>query len=356
MGNKKILDILLLILFFISLSSTFLTEKMHEICGLIFLTAVFVHNFFNRNFYKNFSKKSMINRFCIIFFTISLIILTISGIMLWQAESNFNWRSIHLISTICSVILLFIHLLIHAKKYIHGKIFYVVSIFTFLLSVAGVFGLPYLDRWYHKVEVNSAEIIQGNKILSDKKFLIIYFSRVGNTNFSHEVDAVSGASIMKDKNEIIGNAQMIAYMAQDIVSGDLIEIQTEKTYPSNYSETTKVAKSEFENNELPTIKNLPDIKNYNQIILVYPLWWSKLPKAVESFLKNYDLSEKIIIPIVTHGGGVIGNSFEDLKNATNAKIIQPLDVYSSDVPTSREEIFEYIKFCITNSHFQQTSD
>ena len=203
--------------------------------------------------------------------------------------------------------------------------------------------MPYLDRWYHKVEINSAEIIQGEKILSDKKILTIYFSRVGNTNFPPEVDAVSGASVMKDKNEIIGNAQMISLMAQNIVGGDLLEIQTEKIYPSNYSETTKTAKTEFENNELPKIKNLSEIEQYDQIILVYPLWWGRLPKTVESFLKNYDLSGKKIYPIVTHGGGGIGESVENLKNSTNAKILQPLDIYSSDIPASREKIFNYLK-------------
>ena len=341
--SKKILDIFLLILFFVCLSSTFVTEKMHEICGITFVFTVLAHNFFNRNFYKNFSHRNKTNKLCIILFAFVVMILTVSGIMLWQAENSFYWRSIHLGSAILSVILLFVHLLTHAKKYIRGKIFYATSTLAFLLAVAGIFGLPYLDRWYHKVEINSAEIIQGEKILSDKKILTIYFSRVGNTNFPPEVDAVSGASVMKDKNEIIGNAQMISLMAQNIVGGDLLEIQTEKIYPSNYSETTKTAKTEFENNELPKIKNLSEIEQYDQIILVYPLWWGRLPKTVESFLKNYDLSGKKIYPIVTHGGGGIGESVENLKNSTNAKILQPLDIYSSDIPASREKIFNYLK-------------
>ena len=321
----------------------FFSETIHEICGLFFLAAVFIHNFLNRNFYKNFSKRGTLNKFCVIFFAAALIILTVSGIMLWQAADNFNWRSVHLTAAICSVVLLFVHLLTHARKYIHGKIFYAASILAFIFAVAGIFGLPYLDRWFHKVEVDSVKIIQGEKILTEEKILTIYFSRVGNTNFPPEVDAVSGASVMKDKNEIIGNAQMIARMAQNIVGGDLIEIQTEKIYPPNYSQTTQAAKIEFEKNELPAIKNLPAIASYDKIILVYPLWWHRLPKAVESFLKNYDLRGKIIIPVVTHGGGGIGESIDDLKKSVNAEIVQPLDIYSSDIPSAREKIFNYLK-------------
>jgi len=340
--NRKILDIALLILFFVCLSSNFFSATIHEVCGIIFIGAVFAHNYFNRAFYKNFSKIKRFNRLGVIFFAVSLIFLTVSGIMLWVGDNGFNWRSLHLCSSILALIFLFVHLLIHARKYIQGKIFYAASMAAFVLAVVGIFGLPYLDRWFHKVEVNAQEIVHGKKLFSTENILTVYFSRVGNTNFPANVDAVSGASLMLDNEKLIGNSEMIAYMARDIVGGDLLEIQTEKLYPADYSETTHVAKIEFDNNELPKIKNLPDLKSYEKIILVYPLWWSKLPKPVESFLRSYDLSGKVIVPIVTHGGGGLGESIEDLKSVTQAKVLEPaLDIYSSDIPASRETIFSY---------------
>ncbi len=142
---------------------------------------------------------------------------------------------------------------------------------AFVLAVAGIFGLPYLDRWFHKVEVNEEEIVHGRKILATENILTVYFSRVGNTNFPANVDAVSGASLMLDGEKLIGNAEMIAYMARNIVGGDLLEIQTEKIYPADYPATTQVAKAEFDSDDLPKIKNLPDLKSYEKIILIYPL-------------------------------------------------------------------------------------
>jgi len=341
--NKKILDITLLILFFVCLSSNFVSATIHEVCGVIFICAIFAHNYFNRAFYKNFSKIKRFNRLGVIFFAVSLIFLTVSGIMLWTGDNNLNWRSMHLCSSILALMFLFVHLLIHARKYIYGKIFYTASMAAFVLAVAGIFGLPYLDRWFHKVEVNAEAIVHGKKIFSTENILTVYFSRVGNTNFPQNVDAVSGASLMLDNEKLIGNSEMIAYMARDIVGGDLLEIQTEKIYPADYPETTQVAKTEFDSGELPKIKNLPDLKSYEKIILIYPLWWSKLPKPVESFLRSYDLSGKIIVPIVTHGGGGLGESIENLKSVTNAKVFEPaLDIYSSDIPASREEIFVYL--------------
>ena len=96
-------------------------------------------------------------------------------------------------------------------------------------------------------------------------------------------------------------------------------------------------------NELPALKNLPDVAAYDKIILIYPLWWSDLPKPVENFLRSCNLSGKKIYPIVTHGGGGFGDSIATLKNSTSAEIAEPLDVYSSDIPSSRKKIFDWLK-------------
>ena len=174
--------------------------------------------------------------------------------------------------------------------------------------------------------------------------MTIYFSRVGNTDFSLDVDAVSGASVMKDHNNIIGNAQMIAMMVNNTVGGEIFEIQTINKYPASYSETVTVGKNELNSNEYPTLKApLPDLSDIDIVVLVYPLWWSTLPRAVEGFLKDCDLSDKTLIPIVTHGGGGIGDSIEVMKRSTNARFItNPLDIYSSDIPAARGTIYNYL--------------
>ena len=353
MTKKKILDIILLVIFFVELSSNFFRAEVHEVIGGIFFAAIVFHNVENKHFYKNFlrgklTSQRILNHACIILFGAGILSVTFSGMALEnffgeEIFSAFNWRAIHLGAAIFSLVALAVHLLIHAKKYVHGKIFYAAAVFSFIFAVAGIFGLPYIDRWFHKVEVNRAELLQGEKIFSDKKVLTVYFSRVGNTNFPADVDAVSGASIMKDNSEIIGNAEMIALMTQNIIGGDIFEIQTEKIYSANYSETVKVAKEEFSRGELPTLKKIPAAENFDTIILIYPLWWGTVPKAVENFLRQTDLQGKILIPVVTHGGGGFGESLDALKNFTDAKISEPLEIYSSDIPSARKNIFEFLK-------------
>ena len=291
----------------------------------------------------------LINCICMFIFSLSLGALIFSGVAL----SNYifsglnipyimNWRAVHLASAIITLFVLFIHLLVYINRYIKNRSFKAIAVALFVIAVVSIFGMPYLDRWFHRVEVDSNQIIQGKQVnLSDK---VITVSRVGNTDFPEDVDAVSGASVMKDKEEIIGNAQMIAMMVNNTVGGDMFEIKTVDKYPSSYSETTKVAKVEFnDDNKIPTLKQpLPDLNDVDTLIIIYPLWWSSLPRAVETFLSHYDLTNKKLIPIVTHGGGGIGESVEVIKRVTKAKVVDPLDIYSSDISSSRDTIYNYL--------------
>ena len=353
---KKILDSILLCLFLAELAGMFLPHPVHEVLGCLFIALIVLHNIKNHYFYTHFlvgtySPLRLANNISIILFAASLIILTLSGMVLsrdlfpwFSLASTWNWRALHLGAAIGALVLLFVHLLLHARRYIHGRVFFGLAGTAFVLAAAGIFGMPYLDRWYHQVNVEKNAVIAGDKVSIPGRVLTVYFSRVGNTNFPSDVDAVSGASIMKDRHEIIGNAEMIAYMVQDAAGGDIFAIQTEKNYPADYGETTREGKRELESGKAPTLKGpLPQMENYDVIFLVYPLWWNTLPMPVEGFLKQYDWTGKILVPIVTHGGGGTGESLEAVQKATQAKIPENyLDIYSSDIPAARQKITDYL--------------
>ena len=332
MTKKKILDLILLAIFFLELGSFFLPSTLHEILGAGFLILAAIHH-----------RKNPRARFVEILLGICTISLAISGFALMNLIDlgNFNWRSIHLGSSIAALILIFIHCMTKARRYFHGKIFYAAGVFGFILAAGGIFGLPYLDRWFHEVKVDRAEIVAGSKIDFGKNVATIYFSRVGNTDFPPDVDAVSGASIMRDGNDLIGNSEMLAMMIQDAVGGEIFEIRTLEKYPADYSATTQIAQEEFRTKKIPQLESI-ELGNCDLIFIVYPLWWNSLPMPVESFLSQQNLEGRMIVPIVTHGGGGIGNSIEDLKRVTQAKIMNSLDVYSSDIPSSREVISDFL--------------
>ncbi len=44
-----------------------------------------------------------------------------------------------------------------------------------------------------------------------------------------------------------------------------------------------------------------------------------------------------------HGGGGAGDSVADLRKRTKARVEEPLTIYSSDIPSSRQKIADYLK-------------
>lgn len=61
----------------------------------------------------------------------------------------------------------------------------------------------------------------GTEESKSGKILIAYFSRVGNTDFADDVDAVTSASLFVKDNQIYGNTQYLATLIQKATGRDL---------------------------------------------------------------------------------------------------------------------------------------
>ena len=138
---------------------------------------------------------------------------------------------------------------------------------------------------------------------SGSSILIVYFSRVGNMNYEEGVDATTSASVNLDDGGIAGNAELLAYMAQEATGGDLFFIETVEKYPAQYRATTDLAKTEQNDNTRPELAtHVENMDSYDTVILIYPNWWGDLPMPVFTFLEEYDFSGKTILPLCTHEG------------------------------------------------------
>src|SRR6266550_2193751 len=108
-----------------------------------------------------------------------------------------------------------------------------------------------------------------------KKILIVYLSRTNNT-------------------------KTIAEIIHRNVGGTLVALELEKPYPENYMATVQQVVRENETGYLPPLKTKIDsIQNYAVIFVGFPTWGMKLPPPMKSFLKQYDLSGKTIVPFNT---------------------------------------------------------
>ena len=175
--------------------------------------------------------------------------------------------------------------------------------------------------------------------------LVVYFSRMGNTDFPDDIDAQSSASLVLNNGSLKGNAQLMAEWIADEEGCGTYEILTEDKYPADYNQTTSVAKNEQNENARPALSNhIDNIDSYSTIYIVYPNWWGDLPQPVYSFFDEYDMSGKTVIPFVTHGGSSFSNTISAIKSLEpNAEVVQGLSIRDSSVSSSETEIKEWVK-------------
>lgn len=107
---------------------------------------------------------------------------------------------------------------------------------------------------------------------ADGKTLVAYFSWSGNTQ------------------------EMASYIAEQ-TGGDLLELQPETPYPTDYNECGDVALAERDSDARPAIANLPEsIEEYDTVLVGYPIWWHTAPMIIGTFLESYDLTGVDVYP------------------------------------------------------------
>lgn len=129
------------------------------------------------------------------------------------------------------------------------------------------------------------------------KVLIVYLSRTNNT-------------------------KTVAEIIQKHVGGELVALELERPYPVNYQAAVQQVADENETGYLPPLKTRIDsIQNYGVVFIGFPTWGMKLPPPVKSFLKQYNLSGKTVIPFNTNGGYGIGSTFDTVRElCPNSKV------------------------------------
>ena len=149
----------------------------------------------------------------------------------------------------------------------------------------------------------------SNQSATEHKVLVAYFSRMGNIDSEHEVDAVTSASVVVQNGENLGNLEYLAKLIQENTGGDLFFIETANKYSSDYDNTDSneldlQAEKEHNENARPELaSHVDDMAQYDTVFLGFPTWMYDLPMAVYSFLDEYDLTGKTVYLFNSRGGG-----------------------------------------------------
>jgi flavodoxin len=162
-----------------------------------------------------------------------------------------------------------------------GKFFWTIRSGTFsLLTIAAIICLL--------SGCSRAQQLPENRqpLAGEKKVLIVYLSRTNNT-------------------------RAIAEFIHQKVGGTLIALELETPYPADYNATVQQVERENETGYLPPLKTKIDrIEQYDFVFLGFPTWGMRLPPPVKSFLRQYSLTGKNVIPFNTNAGYGEGSSFQ----------------------------------------------
>jgi flavodoxin len=153
--------------------------------------------------------------------------------------------------------------------------------------------------------------------LINKKILIVYLSRTNNT-------------------------KAIAQIIQKNVGGTLVALELVKPYPENYRATVEQVANENATGFLPPLRTkIDNIDKYDVVFVGFPTWGMQLPPPMKSFLKQYDLRGKTIVPFNTNAGYGIGSSFQTLKELSHNSTVT--EGYSTKGGVEKDGIYFVIK-------------
>jgi flavodoxin len=153
--------------------------------------------------------------------------------------------------------------------------------------------------------------------LDTGKILIVYLSRTNNT-------------------------KVIAEIIHNNLGGTIVGLELEKPYPEDYHQTVQQVVKENETGYLPPLKTkIDNIQKYGLVFIGFPTWDMQMPPPMKSFLHQYDLKGKTVIPFNTNAGYGVGSGFRTVKElCPNSKV---LEGFSTRGGAERDGVYLAIK-------------
>lgn len=158
---------------------------------------------------------------------------------------------------------------------------------------------------------------QGQEATRERKAIIIYYSQTNNTR--------KMAEFIKEQSGF-----------------DIEEIKLVKPYTAGFSELVEQTRGEYQRGYLPPMHPLKaDLSTYDMVLVGSPLWVYTLSLPVMSFLTEYDLSGKTVVPFCTRGTSSAGPLFAKVAElCPNSQVLEGFDItrgkYEDSLPALRE--------------------
>lgn len=169
---------------------------------------------------------------------------------------------------------------------------------------------------------------------TDANVLLVFFSRAGENYWE-------GGR----RNLDIGNTKVIAQMIQEQIDCDVFEILAVDPYPDAYDATVERNQSEQNEDARPIIDgDLPDLSGYDTIVLGSPVWNTRAPMILRTFIEQSDhLAGKTVRPFLTYavGEGSVLSDYAEF--CPDANITEGLAIRGEDATNAASDVEHWLK-------------
>ena len=124
-----------------------------------------------------------------------------------------------------------------------------------------------------------------------------------------------------------GTTKMVANRLAGAIGADIFEIEPKIPYSNQDLDwTNKNSRSSLEMNDRSSrpevAKKVANMEQYDKIFVGFPIWWYVAPTIINSFLEQYDLSGKTIVPFATSGGSGMGETNKHLAPSCKGAVLK----------------------------------
>lgn len=122
-------------------------------------------------------------------------------------------------------------------------------------------------------------------------------------------------------------------------------IKPEIPYPSDNQKAIDEMSRQNKGKILPPVKQIDtNIQDYDTIFFGHPVWDSRLPPVVRTFLRDTDFSGKTIIPFNTHAGYGTGKSVSEIREfAPKAKVLDAISINENNAKSAKAQVENWIE-------------
>ncbi len=134
-----------------------------------------------------------------------------------------------------------------------------------------------------------------------------------------EIDPSSVLCVYFSHNDCVDEA---AEFISEKTEAELLKIETLGVYPEDSEALIKKAQEEHNKNFRPALKNAPrSLSEYDIIFLCFPEWDNTMPMALFTFIEDYDMREKAVIPVIWGDSEALDNATSDIRRLVPSMMI-----------------------------------